>query len=446
MKEVRVSIELPADQRLGSEVEADLVTGFKRVAEDAMIEQLAGDLSVIREKSEEIRLTIEDILRLVLQKRGISLAKITLEPAEVTTIRASLRITVDQVFEFKVRAVIADRPPFWPGFLRYYEESFEKALNEKLAGLPYAAPDPNWSRSLVQNTIKTLVKETPDLGGFIPLTEVILDKETNVLLTLVQKEGVRILRDVSVKVRSFSLPSVLLSDYKQIAFAALEPFRGISLTFFTGNQPRIIDYITERFNTLDAQSRLEITPTFVTTLSTTDIYTLLIAAESNIYRINLNAELDLNRVQENPRLSGWAGLVFPISTRTRLSGLNDSPVETTGKPPQVKETKSIVTFELFLLLDLFPADLTVNPQPGIGIHPSKKSFVGVAYDMERKTFRAKSQVQVLRDLRLSFDYHQDDVFRDLDRLQATYFISDNLGVSIITNLHNEIFTGLVGYL
>jgi hypothetical protein len=184
--------------------------------------------------------------------------------------------------------VIVEIPGVHPEVQPLVRATLEPAMAD-LRRLPVRLPVDalGWAGPILEDRMVEIVQET--LGGFAGSARLQADPVARITLTISAKDS-RVIRDIGVRFRSTSIPSLLLQGHAPQVASMAEPLRGLPVVFAQAQRARLEALISSQLAAYPPVRDYAILARPV--LQIAEVTTLTVLAESSLYRGRVEARLN----------------------------------------------------------------------------------------------------------------------------------------------------------
>lgn len=267
------------------------------------------------------------------------------------------------------------------------------AIRALYQGLPHAALD--WADPILQARAREAVE-----GGLLGFTAVLrphLRGEGAVVEVALVPRDTRIVRNIGVRFRSSSIPTMLLDQHAPAVASMAEPLRALPVAFAQAHQATLAQLIRSELERYPPARQYRIIATAALDVGETTYVTVV--ADSVLYRARVEAELNIGTQAPGPAVVGHLGYLLA---------------------PQA---------EAFVEVRLVPSLLSLEWRLGAQLALSPTIMVGAAYAP------AAGETTVWTAMRLGLD----------TGVRATWNLSAQFVEGALTYRFNEFLSGeLVG--
>ncbi len=388
------------------EVESAVVKTVKL----AILTQLSGSLETLEKNLPQITDTLDRVISIVLQKRGIQLKKIRIIPGKLTRVELTLSVLPKKINEFKVVVRFKRSTAFLDYLSAKDTERIRDALLDELAGSPYT--DLSWLQKLVNSIADSELASMRAYADFRTLILVVPGETTVVYITFLPKENAKLIAQFYLKIRSETLLNLQLERVETTASTALSDLIGMPISFAKAKKILIEKYLTE---TALNESSIR----FIQPIASSQIFIVrdeisaVLYVDSRTYRLKLSGRVDLNKKDKPARFDFTAG--------RRLGGSSD----------------------VFFHLTFFPSAPEVRPQLGVSLLRQPTFVLESAYDFKLNSVMFRGYLHVLPDFYLSAEHYTERKLRRENEYALTYIFRNLYEFKIITDFKGEVF-GAIG--
>jgi len=401
------------DETVAEDVQKEVKGAIERTMKLALLDQLEGSLSTVQSDLPKVTETIKAVLEIVLSRRGFGLDKLEIRPGRVTEADVVLALLSHTISDVRVEFTVLQNAVIVKGLVAPDEDAISAALTMSLKGAPF--DDPVWVTKLVSERFDDEIHKLPAYAEFDWLVNVVPGETTRVLVTLTPKPSAARLQRYFIKTRSDTLLNISLTALRTDLAANLEPLMQLPVSFWAAKRDEIRTALLSRLKQESALAFYEATPALDLFIVHQDL-SAVINVESKRYRVNVSGRIDFNRDTLNPRLQGTFGLMAGRGA------------------------------EGYVHVKFFPADLDVEPEVGVGLHPSSGTFIGGGYDAFRHSFKVRARQWFLNDFTAEAEYLTKRGLKQYDEFSIIYHFNDNYSIGAFTNLNGEYWMAVVGNL
>lgn len=274
---------------------------------------------------EEAR-TLEDSLQQVMKKifsevlNGFDVEDLSITIASETEIK--LYISATEPFVSGV--IIEVIPP--QGVSTFWNETFSVGLKdiageiaEKISGVPVESE--SWSEPLVKDIVISNLDLEKRFPGFEVDTLVDIAEETSIKLVL--RSAGEVIRDVSVKMRSRTMPSIAIERLKFDMARRVDLLLGLPIVFAKENEEFIVSELNSYISGLEFSGKLHL-DFGIRLIIYKQQAVVNVIAESRLYSGYARLKVSIGEEFRNPDLEGHMG-IFPVKNLELFTEFNFLP-------------------------------------------------------------------------------------------------------------------------
>jgi hypothetical protein len=401
------------DEAVTEDVEKEIKSAIERTLKLALLDQLEGSLSTVQSDLPKVTETIKAVLEIVLSRRGFGLEKLEIRPGKVTDVDVELALVSHAILEIKVEFSILQNAVVVKELVAPDEEAVSAALTKSLKGTPF--DDPVWVTKLVSERFDAEMKKLAPYEDFDWIVSVVPAETTRVLVALTPKPPAPCLQRYFIKTRSDTLLNMALTTLRTNLAANIQPLMQLPISFWTARHQQIASALTDRLKQESTLAFYKATPLLELYIVRQDL-SAVINVESERYRVNVSGRIDFNRDTLNPRIQGTFGLIA-------------------GK-----------SLEGYVHLKFFPSDLDLEPEIGVGLHPTRSTYIGAGYDTFRHCTKLRARQWFLNDFTAEAEFFTRNELKTYNEFSLIYHFNDNYSIGAFTNFRREYWMAIVGNL
>jgi len=290
---------------------------------------------------------------------GYAVAAVSIRLAAEAEVAVRLRpvgaVVRDVAVATDLRAVHARLQPLVGGLL---QERAAPTLRSLYLGLPEAARP--WAEAVLEGHAQRAVEEA--LAGYSGAFQLRILEESALVTAVVVPRDTRVIRNIGVRFRSSSIPTMLLDQHGPAVVSMAEFLRGVPVTFAQAHAPALADLIRPELGAYPPvrQYRILAAPS----LDVGETTYVNVVAESQLYRLRAEAHLNVGLRAPAPSLVGHLGFLLRPQT------------------------------EGFAEIRLVPQTLSMEWSLGAEHAVAPSVRLGAAYDLVAQEVRAWTEVQV----------------------------------------------------
>lgn len=239
---------------------------------------------------------------------GYAVAGTAIQIAAVTTVRVHLRPLGTVIAGTEVlpdlRVVHARVQPL----ARELLQTAAPRISALYTGLPVAAMP--WAEPLLEASARGAVED--GLAGFTAAIRVrVQDDRARAEVALLPRDS-RVVRNIGVRFRSTSIPTMLLDPHGPAVASMADPLRGLPVAFAQAHRAALARLITDDLAAYPPARQYRIIATAVLDVGETTFITVV--ADSVLYRARVQAELNIGTRAPGPAVAGHLGRVLTPGT------------------------------------------------------------------------------------------------------------------------------------
>ncbi len=247
----------------------------------------------LRPTQAQLQSTFLTVVDRVISGYSVVDARIEVGATAVVTLR--LRPDPPVIHTVEVVPRTAVHPAVAPLVLGPAEQILIPAVRALFLGLPVEALD--WAAPLIVDEVRRTAEDA--LPGFTAVVRVRPAAYSRVEIELLTREG-RVVRDIGVRFRSGSIPTLLLEQHAPAVLSLTEPIRGLPVVFAERHRAALERLLEERLRAYPpvAQYHIVVRPV----LHVAETTYLTVVADSLLYLGRVEAEVNLGRPAPAPEL------------------------------------------------------------------------------------------------------------------------------------------------
>ncbi|HML89508.1 MAG TPA: hypothetical protein PKA28_13785 [Methylomusa anaerophila] len=273
---------------------------------------------------------------------GYSVERVSISPGPTTHIAVNVTPWGDVVQDVALEIDFGRLSPELTDIIKQDMGSIEEKINDVLIGLPVDAVD--WAGGVSKSVIREILAD--QLPEFKANLDIIAGQRTVVKLSLIPAGAT--VQAVNVSFRSHTIPQLLLLEAKPVVEKEVAVMRGLPVAFLERHRDYFTNTISSYAERQPLVKRYGVTITPV--INPGEDTQVILQAETTKYRISLEGNLDIGRLQDNTSAKLHAG-VF----------LNKKD-------------------EAFLEVSFLPSSVTWEFEPGWGHRLSSQTTAGFRYN------------------------------------------------------------------
>jgi hypothetical protein len=415
IEEITVDLQFTGDF-VGQDARDRLEYALLDTLELALVGQLEGDLSYISLHQHKVTEIIGGVISEALGKRGFVMEELVLNAGPLTTVSIKLHLAAQRVSAFSVQFHLLGNSPIVETAIAEDMAAVEGELNRRLASTPYS--DTRWVSTLVTEVVDGYFAGLPAYAGFERLVTVQPGELTAVAVAFEPAAEAERLDCYSIRLRSLSLPFLLLENTRHSADIYLASLAGAPLDFIAAKlnliREALYRHLVNECELVTAESDLEIRAELRGCC-----LNLLVNAESSQLFAAGQARLDL----WDRGMSDYAGRL-----RGRL-----------GFQPEPR-------WPVYAQLDYYPAGGEGFPVLGAGRLFGSELFVGTGYDLNAETLRFSGLGVIDPDWYIEADLFGSDEWDDLSEVSLHYRLKDIYEIQLVSSFGGDVFAAVAANL
>lgn len=223
------------------------------------------------------------------------------------------------------------------------QQSPEPEIRALFTGLPQAALA--WAQPILESQAREAVERA--LAGFTAAVRARVRGESAQVEVVLAPRDTRVIRNIGVRFRSSSIPTMLLDQHNPAVASMAEPLRGLPVAFAQAHRSAIEALIKEDLTAYPPARQYGIIATPALDVAETTFVTVV--ADSVVYRARVEAQLNVGAQAPGPAVVGHLGRLIASGT------------------------------EAFVELRLVPTPLSMDWHAGAQITLSPSTAVGASY-------------------------------------------------------------------
>jgi len=273
------------------------------------------------EEAEALRNSLSQVMRKIFSEvlSGFRIIELSMVPGETTTISLVIEAEGPEVESVKVEVSLQEGIHHdWKKLVIEKLEDFEKTISGNLQAIPVNSA--RWSTDLIKESIEESLDPGEKFPGFE--TEIDVEIDTNAVVEISLKPSSPTIKVVFAKMRSQTIPAVLMERIKFDFAREVELLIGVPVEFAAANE----NYITEKYMAfLEAHSYSRMLALeFSMRMSFSERMVVSVMAESEKYSGFARVKISLGKTGRNPDAEGHLG-IFPIKDTEVFSEFNFMP-------------------------------------------------------------------------------------------------------------------------
>lgn len=255
----------------------------------------------LRPAQGQLQTTLATVVDRVITGYSVVETRLEVGAAAVVAVRLRPDLPVIQTVEVVPRTAV--HPAVAPLVLGPVERQLAPAVRTMLVGLPVEAMD--WAGPLIAEEVRRAAEGL--LPGFTAAVRVRAGAAGRVDIDLAAREG-RVVRDIGVRFRSGSIPTILLEQHTPAVASLSEPIRGLPVPFAEAHREALERLLEERLRAYPPVWEYRIVVRAVLRVAETTYVTVL--ADSLLYLGRVEAAVNLGSQAPPPELRLHLGRLF----------------------------------------------------------------------------------------------------------------------------------------
>lgn len=309
----------------------------------------------------------------------------------------------DVVVMADLRGVHSRLQPLLTGLLQ--QGAFEE-VRVLLVGLPVASLD--WAEPVVEARARASVEEA--VVGYTAGVKVRPGVAAHVELAIVSSDS-RVIRNIGVRFRSGSIPTMLLDQHAPQVASMADPLRGVPVTFAGAHRRALERLINDELLAYPPATQYHIVATAALDIAETTYVNVV--ADSLLYRGKVEAQLNIGVGAPGPAVVAHLGRL--VAPRT----------------------------EFFVETRLVPNTLSLEGDLGAQFLASPSTLVGVNYAVVGRTVTLRTTMELGRDLSVRGAWNMT---QQLFEGALTYRINEFLAGELVGSSRGDMWLRLVSNL
>lgn len=346
---------------------------------------------------------IKEDLQKVIQKiysellTGFKIEKVDILVSATTIISITLSPEPPCVKKVYIKLDAEGINPLWNEKLQKDADKLIPKMANLVLGLPINSS--SWAEEIIQKTISTISDIKFTFPGFNIEPEIEFGEETYIRLILKPKEP--IIRLVRLKIRSLTIPTLIIDRFKLMLTQHTNLIIGLPMEFFKVKKELLKTETKDYLESQNAAKKLGISLNIDFILEKDCL--IMINIESNKYLINLKAMINIG-ADEGAEAEGKAGIIF---------GNNN---------------------EFFYEMKFYPSPISFKHSFGIGRKFNPKIFIAFGRDFSENSYKIWSECYLTHDVILSWKENLKDNKKEASLIFKSHEFFSFEGVS---NLNND---------
>ncbi len=293
--EVKIDFRSPAP----APIRERITSAVRNVGEKALKGKTIEEAAAVQESLTQV---LKKIFGEVLS--GFQVIDLSVSAGTTSTILLELEADHPQVD--KVGIDVATQAGTHPEWAEHFKDKLlpiAAELANDLKGVPVGSA--RWSTQIITQMVRDKLAAENSFAGFELEPAVELGQETNIVITV--KPVGQTVSAVNVKIRSTTIPTLLLDRLKFDMAAKAEALVGLPVEFMRAHEAEIIDFFKEYLATNSQMQRLGLEVDVKMTLVKRNV-TLTVVAESVKYSGFLKGKVGIGKEKRNPDIEGHLGV------------------------------------------------------------------------------------------------------------------------------------------
>jgi len=369
------------------------------VADRLLLGRPLDELASVQARLEE---TLSEVVARVATGYVVTSVAIDLGASATVSLRVRSVGTVVQTVEVSVdsRALHEKLRPLVSAILQGGPTQEIRALYD---GVPVLAME--WAGAILEARARSVIETA--LPGYTATVRVTPAASARVEVTLVVRDA-RIIRNLSVRFRSTSIPILLLDQHAPQIASMAEPLRGVSVAFAQAHQRELEQMLNADLAIYPPAAQYQIVATVALDVAETTY--LIVAADSLTFRGRVEAQLNIGPRAPGPAIVIHLGRVL------------------------------IPPLEGFVETRIVPNTLGLDWDLGGQVEVSPSGVIGFNYTVVARTTTIFSRVQVGRDVGLRGAWNLTDQSFEGG---LSYRINDFLASELVSTSRGEVWLRLI---
>lgn len=351
---VDVVLDGPAPHRI---VRGRLEAAAASVAERLLVGRPLDQLVPVQG---QLNMAVREVLERV--TTGYAVREVSVELGVTSTVTVRLQpvepVITAVIVAVDLRTVHPKVRPLVDGALR---DGPVDEIRAAVAGLPVAAL--LWAGPFVEAEVRGSVQDT--LPGYAADVRIRPTPIAEVTLTIVPRDS-RVIRDIGVRFRSNSIPTMWLDQHTPQVISIAEPLRGLPVAFAETHRRWLAQLITAELAAYPPARQYSVVATVGLDVAETTYVN--VTADSLLYRARVEAHVNIGTAAP------------PAAIVARIGRL------------------AVPGVEPFVQLRLIPSTLTIGWEVGLRVEVSPSASVGGLYDLSQPGAALWATAQITRDI------------------------------------------------
>lgn len=248
---------------------------------------------------------LESVLRTVLDRvvAGYAVTAGQIDPGPTSTVLVRLRPDPPLIRRVVLRPRAEVHPRVWPLLEAPVARQLAPAAATLLTGLPVAAVD--WAGPLVVAELRRVAEAA--VPGYTLEAQLAAGAETVVAGRLVPRDS-RVVRNIGVRFRSSSIPTILLDQHAPVVASFADPLRGLPVAFAEAHRAALEGLVAAALAAYPPVVQYHIVARPALRVGETTVVTVV--ADSLLYRARLQAVITVGAQAPPPELQVSLGRLF----------------------------------------------------------------------------------------------------------------------------------------
>jgi len=403
-------IEIPPQPQPVSDVLEDLLTDTL----DAVLIDSDNSVDLRQSDPAEVAEAIRTGINIVIEPKGYNISSLVLE-LDASPIKADFTVTPIGWSEIDPRAVTGVVLELDPGNLDAFwlERISERLRNgpdelavykEYLLGLPTHAVDRDWALQIVMPFIYGEDPVQTTLPAYTVSYDITIDDTAVVILTFEPKDDV--IERIRPRMYSMTLLNVFLDRFRETLLVEADFIEGIPVSEIgpasEGIAARLAAAIESDILAKDLNAYASVQ---IQVLENENVLLVDVLVESRTYDIILEAYMDFgDESSDSSEIDGRLGYLLSRGV------------------------------EVFINLNYFTNDSTLETDIALGMRPQRGSFFGIGYDIDREFWKYFIKQELYPGLEIRAEVFEDD---NLNEFGMIYQFQQYFAAGAFTNGDNE---------
>lgn len=273
------------------------------------------------DEAHSLELSLEQVMKKIFSEvlNGFSVDDLSLNIGPETEIILKLSATEPFVNEVAINVI----PP--QGVSSFWNETFSNGLDKTaeevkwiISGIPVESE--SWTEPMVKDIVMSKLDLENRFPGF--KVDTLIDIGESARISLVLKPDGEVIRHVSVKMRSFTMPAIAIERLKFDMARRVDLLLGLPIVFAVQRQDFIVKELHDYISEIDFSGKLHLD--FDVRLLIEKQSVVNVVAESRLYSGFARLKVSIGEEFRNPDLEGHMG-VFPFKDTEVFTEFNFLP-------------------------------------------------------------------------------------------------------------------------